>query len=471
MSERGTYDELPPHYTDDVSNVPPTFQIGIHVSPPLVTLTEVQAHLRLLSAFAVLKSHVERGMEDPQCAWEVFLHKAVYRFDRFMSGKWTGPFPSWCEEVVPPLDVVMVWHTYLLNPKRYYEDSIRSETTFARRLAAMQSMPITLIASLIDPVSLEPTLPSYYREAFFELTSGLQFMYSIHTRTEDVVELTCPRCDAPNARVPWIVSGVGTGFGEAGFTYTCERCEREFTRAMMGVRKFCEEVARRRAGEKVYFAGTLIDGKEGEIVAKMRSFHIVQRIVHMFKLSKVYEEDDIIFQATELAKNMQWSTHEIALHVHHALIPQKKFRHGDHFFPRVQEVFDAYSGAGHASLDLVTCILHQSVFLQALEDMGWLDPRRFHSGCAQAPIFRAIARYHAFMDLIVAKNAGFLIPTLDIDLVWHTHQLSNENYREDTLRLLGHIPGHDDLLQPAVFQEMFRATATGWMNRFAKGEY
>ena len=35
------------------------------------------------------------------------------------------PLEIWIEQELPPLDVLMVWHTYLLNPTWYAEDCSR----------------------------------------------------------------------------------------------------------------------------------------------------------------------------------------------------------------------------------------------------------------------------------------------------------------------------------------------------------
>ena len=47
-----------------------------------------------------------------------------------------------------------------------------------------------------------------------------------------------------------------------------------------------------------------------------------------------------------------------------------------------------------------------------MKGLGWFDGQRFASGHSQAPLFRAIARYHAFLDLMAVKGASFLVPTL-----------------------------------------------------------
>lgn len=47
-------------------------------------------------------------------------------------------------------------------------------------------------------------------------------------------------------------------------------------------------------------------------------------------------------------------------------------------------------------------------------------------------------RYKGFLHL-AAKSKGklFLVPTYDIDLMWHSHQLDPIAYRADTLQILG----------------------------------
>ena len=127
---------------------------------------------------------------------------------------------------------------------------------FCLPLISYRSMPLTLIASTIHPMTFEPNLPSPEREAFFENTSGLAFMYTLATSFDEVLSLDCPCCNTTNDYVPWITrEGRGDiGFAEPSFSHKCVWCKRSFTRSMMGVRRFCDEVTERRAGSKVFFA-------------------------------------------------------------------------------------------------------------------------------------------------------------------------------------------------------------------------
>lgn len=60
-------------------------------------------------------------------------------------------------------------------------------------------------------------------------------------------------------------------------------------------------------------------------------------------------------------------------------------------------------------------------FTEKMVNFGWTEPGRFEDD--QDTLTRCIVRYHAFLDLMSSAPARFVVPTLDIDLAWHTHQL------------------------------------------------
>ena len=45
--------------------------------------------------------------------------------------------------------------------------------------------------------------------------------------------------------------------------------------------------------------------------------------------------------------------------------------------------------------------------------------------------------YSRFLDLICASPGDFHVPTLDIDLAWHTHQLMGKKYNDDCMAYIG----------------------------------
>ena len=60
----------------------------------------------------------------------------------------------------------------------------------------------------------------------------------------------------------------------------------------------------------------------------------------------------------------------------------------------------------------------------------------------------SVARYKGFLHLIKRNKEksirSFSVPTYDIDLIWHTHQLHPVAYCNDLLKIMGKILEHDD---------------------------
>lgn len=105
----------PPPYP---TALPDTFPISGKKYPPVVAVSELQFHLRILGAFATLRQNVTAEVggqtEDADGAWAVFVARAVYRFYNWVikvRPTMTGRIQ---DGQLPPVDVLMVWHSYLL---------------------------------------------------------------------------------------------------------------------------------------------------------------------------------------------------------------------------------------------------------------------------------------------------------------------------------------------------------------------
>jgi hypothetical protein len=111
--------EQPTLYSKYPTELPVTFPIGKKNVQPLVSVLELQSHLRLLGAFdrlkeSVVEQHLPDGMDKEQ-AWVVFVNKAVHRFYTLLQASWPeGCVVASSEMTMPPLDVILVWHSYLL---------------------------------------------------------------------------------------------------------------------------------------------------------------------------------------------------------------------------------------------------------------------------------------------------------------------------------------------------------------------
>lgn len=123
----------------------------------------------------------------------------------------------------------------------------------------------------------------------------------------------------------------------------------------------------------------------------------------------------------------------------------------------------AYMGIVHHSLsiDLVAASLRQREFATKItnaECSGMDSP---------FALFKATTRYHKFMLLMSrgSKNR-FLVPTLDIDLCWHTHQLFPSSYREWCLQHLKRVVNHDDTIGKGDLSQGLRDTSLAWLEAY-----
>jgi hypothetical protein len=83
---------------------------------------------------------------------------------------------------------------------------------------------------------------------------------------------------------------------------------------------------------------------------------------------------------------------------------------------------------------------------------------------------RAVARYDRFLSLFALYPGEMLVPTLDIDLVWHTHQLSAARYERDMRARVGRFVNHDDTVGQGTLQGGRDRTREVWQIRVG-GEY
>lgn len=144
----------PPSYP---VSLPPSFRVGKHYTPPVVTGEELLAHLRILGAFHALRDQIRNeGFESltPDDAWYAFTARAVHRFKLWvdkvvefesLSAPSLGSDGHLVEEMIPPLDVLMIWHSYLLVSSFFYPLGIIYSTSNNRipaHTTKMASAPI-----------------------------------------------------------------------------------------------------------------------------------------------------------------------------------------------------------------------------------------------------------------------------------------------------------------------------------------
>lgn len=94
--------------------------------------------------------------------------------------------------------------------------------------------------------------------------------------------------------------------------------------------------------------------------------------------------------------------------------------------------------------------------------INWLEKR---SGSTRIDLLST--RYTRFMDLQAAHPDRVAIPTVDIDLAWHTHILSPRSYAAWTLKKMGSILDHTDKMDETLLCTSFEWTCQAYMAKYS----
>ncbi|KHC41954.1 hypothetical protein MGQ_01247, partial [Candida albicans P76067] len=89
----------------------------------------------------------------------------VVREDTFFKVIKNKKFESMMSQIMPPLDVIMVWHAFLLNPKTFYDSFTRTDFI----VFAKYPLPLDRIHGCIDNTTFEFNVPEIYRENYSSL--------------------------------------------------------------------------------------------------------------------------------------------------------------------------------------------------------------------------------------------------------------------------------------------------------------
>ncbi|KAG8933519.1 hypothetical protein FRC01_008602, partial [Tulasnella sp. 417] len=446
--------------------LPNHFKINNQYAKAQVMPSELQAHLVLLGAFHRLREEVRtfKGSSDvpmkPEERWAVFLQRAVYRFEqwavRMIGGEGQEEVVGDAPRVltpneVPPLDVIMVWHTYMLNPRTYYEDCLRK----LPGLLQIGSFPLMQLAGSIDPETLLPHPPSEDRVSAFTSFTGQLFDVPINTTSEDTVAVFCPSCSQPNT-TSW-VTFKGDGFAQRGYGCICEYCRFMFTRESLGVRKFYEDMEKCIVNpDRFFLANTIVDYHSGtptELKWSQTLTSIVLGLRHGTTRPAPPEA---------LGQQIGWTMKAVEDFCRIGLLGKKNQQWIATPRP-LNIILSAYRQPGPFSIDLASAVLRQMNFIDKMVNLGFTEQARWEED--HDTLTRCVVRYHHFLDLMASTPGNFVVPTLDIDLAWHTHQLLCNSYRKLT-EIIGLVPDHDDKVSQGALSDAYDKTAEAWKTRF-----
>ena len=120
-----------------------------------------------------------------------------------------------------------------------------------------------------------------------------------------------------------------------------------------------------------------------------------------------------------------------------------------------------WNNPGPFALDLVGAVIRQGSFTEKMAGIDW-----YHSPSVAATMERAFGKYLQFWGVIAKHPGQVVVPTLNIDLAWHTHMLVPREYWKWSVDFTKRFVAHDDKLEEAKIGDGFRWTCTMWRKMY-----
>ncbi|KAH8825474.1 hypothetical protein DL96DRAFT_1608858 [Flagelloscypha sp. PMI_526] len=401
----------------DVRKAPESYTIGGKDTAPLVTLDKVKGHLALLHAFTELKSKVQGISEE-----EISQYKGL---------------PN-------------VWHAYLLNPARYHEDCDRLSICKGLKLL---NVAFSMFLDKFPEILASP--PSEARLQFWKSRCNTwPFDPLASARQSWGLSLRCPY-DPCEGMTDSFIDPYGGGYLQKNFYATCSICKRQIRQLNLALRRLTNDICSRAPADDLsqYLAGSLFTTQKTS--DQSRGQKIKAKLREIIKAKGMSDIETVLME-----QYMTWSTIRLWTDFDETL------RKDSGTLEIVQLVLECYKSHKPFSIDLAAAVLRQFDFTNKVNAI-WPNPDRFvgDNWEEDRPLIHAIARYHSFLDLMSAKQA-FYVPTLDIDLAWHTHQLLAGQYGRDCFKYVGRYVDHDDKVAPTQICDGFDEMSKAWQHRF-----
>lgn len=367
---------------------------------------------------------------------------------------WGKLFETW----LPPLDIIIVWHSLLLNPKSCYDNFVKLKFLQFSNFP----FPLKLInQSINENFEFKPNRQLQLKyldiiKTFAEDSNDL--IYDIlpdFNISQPLVTIYCPICWSALVYDYPLTTTENTGFADKDFKVTVKDsvCKCPFVSTISH-----DELRKRQLfadlKANVCLAGVIKNWSEvisscSQSMNDPLNFnHVIKTIIKdTINFNDKFKESTLAEFATSFRSKVYQK--EIRLILRNYLqigLSHLTIKHGLFIWE-----------------DLLGCIIRQERFTEKINKSGWLVSPNLKS-----TIDESIVRYGQFLVLI-AENREILVPTLDIDLIWHTHQLSQFFYFNQFDNETGVID-HDDKVEVVLLDTNFKKTLRLYKAKF-KSDY
>ena len=308
--------------------------------------------------------------------------------------------------------------------------------------------------------------------------------------------MSCPSCDA-DVHVPWTtccqrateksradcklaenvdaILASGEGFADRDFRGSCSGCGIALTHDLLRANKFCTDV-KQLLSNRNPMPGTIL-GLRG-LPFKVGIYHEVKWYGVFNKVNNLLLfglGQRILDQPRLGGEGFNESMSRIRDMIGETMTENHKYMRtvrdsATHRMTRLERVgfrkmmSRYWENSSPFALDLVGAVVRQGGFIEKMHNIDWL-----HSPALPATMTRLILKYERFVG-IMEDATNMAVPTLDVDLAWHTHQLNPPSYFKYVVTKARQFVDHDDKVAEVALNDAFAWTCKTYEKKYG-GKY
>lgn len=263
----------------------------------------------------------------------------------------------------------------------------------------------------------------------------------------------------------------GTGYGDRDLSYVCHKCGGEVNHDLLKVAKFKREVENLIMRDWP-LGGTILSvttgGPDGptQSEAASHSNTFPNRLISMGLRSKIleltnpsyYNKPDMTDVRNLIEDGIK--NKNLVKHVNSKSVQTGHLKGQERL--AIRKMMSRYwENSSVFALELGGAVIRQSIFVDKMYGLDWL-----HSPAAKETMKRLLVKYERFIKIMATYALHVAVPTLDVDLGWHTHQLSPRPYYDYTMAKCKKFIDHDDKMAEDQLNEGFEWTSKTYQKLF-----
>lgn len=260
---------------------------------------------------------------------------------------------------------------------------------------------------------------------------------------------------------------IGNGYGDRDLSFRCHQCSGEVNHDLLRVAKFRKDTENLLMNDWP-LGGTILTPRDGHVDAPSSRGPLRARWPNTFPNRLVSIELrtqvlELIGQNPDVNPEMDDVKQLIEKAIQNKSVVRKVNSKGalesgaltrQERLPIRKMMSRYWENTSIFALELGGAVIRQSVFVDKMHGIDWL-----HSPAARQTMERLLIKYTRFIGIMALHPYNTAVPTLDVDLAWHTHQLSPKSYYNYTDRKCKKFIDHDDKIDEDALSTGFEWTS------------